>query len=341
MNSKIAFFTDLHLGVHQNSERWLNIALEWSKWFQKELKDRNIHEVVFGGDFFHYRDEVNVKCLHTANLILDNFKDFNITMITGNHDSYYKDHSTVNSLSILNTKNNINVIDEPKLLSFKKGRDLMMCPWGTEMNQIQPADIIFGHFEIQNFKYNNFKVCEHGFNSRDLLDKTTRVFSGHFHKREERKYDNGVVIYAGNTFEMDFSDLGDMKGFYVIDLEDLSYDFIKNTHSPNHVKIKTSNITELPKYKDRLSNIILKLLVDNDIKIKDLDNIVSKVNSYKPVDLTVDYLHKFSPTDTPFTNELTDLNTRECIIEYIENTIDSEYKAAVTKKTIEIYKQFV
>ena len=340
MNSKIAFFTDLHLGVHQNSERWLTIALEWSNWFQKELKDRNIHELIFGGDFFHYRDEVNVKCLHAANLILDTFKDFNITMITGNHDSYYKDHSTVNSLSILNTKNNIDVIDVPKVIR-KKGKDLMMCPWGINMSEIEPADIIFGHFEIQNFKYNNFKVCEHGFNSRELLNKTTRVFSGHFHKREERNYDNGVVVYAGNTFEMDFSDLGDKKGFYIIDLEDLSYEFIENNYSPNHVKIKTSDIAILPQYKDRLHNIILKLLVDNDIKIKDLDNIVSKVNSYNPVDLTVDYLHKFNPGDTPFTNELADLNTRECIIEYIDNTIDDEYKVDVIKKTIEIYKQFV
>tara|TARA_R110002074_G_scaffold70351_2_gene163409 strand:+ start:550 stop:894 length:345 start_codon:yes stop_codon:yes gene_type:complete len=102
MNNRIAFFTDLHLGVHQNSEKWLNIAQVWAKWCKEELESQNIDEIIFGGDFFHYRDEINVKCLHTANLILDRFKGFKITMITGNHDSYYKDNSTVNSLSILN-----------------------------------------------------------------------------------------------------------------------------------------------------------------------------------------------------------------------------------------------
>ena len=340
MNSKVAFFTDLHLGVHQNSDRWLNIALNWSEWFRQQLAENNIDEIIFGGDFFHYRDEVNVKCLHAANKILDEFKDYKITMITGNHDSYYKDTSTVNSLSILNSKNNIRIIDTPELIKIK-GRELMMCPWGTSMEQIKPADIIFGHFEIQNFKYNNFKVCEHGFNSRHLLDKTDLVFSGHFHKREERKYDNGTIVYAGNPFEMDFSDLGDTKGFYILDFNDLTYKFYENVISPNHVKIKTSNISILPTYKDRLNNIILKLQVDNDIRIKDLDNIVSKVNSYNPVDLTVDYLHKFDPGNIPFTNELADLNTRECIIEYIDNTIDEEYKTDVIKKTIDIYKQFV
>ena len=340
MNSKIAFFTDLHLGVHQNSDKWLNIALDWSNWYRSQLDENNIDEIIFGGDFFHYRDEVNVKCLHTANKILDTFKDFKITMITGNHDSYYKDNSLVNSLSILNSKNNVNVVDVPQKIKIKN-RELMMCPWGTEMREIEPADIIFGHFEIQNFKYNNFKVCDHGFNSRDLLDKTNLVFTGHFHKREERKYDDGTIVYAGNPFEMDYSDLGDKKGFYILDFDNLSYKFYENNISPNHVKLKTSEIQKLPSMKDRLHNIILKLYVDNDIRIKDLDSIVSKVNSYNPVDLTVDYLHKFNPENIPFTNELSDLNTRECIIEYIDNTIDEEYKREVIKKTIEIYKQFV
>ena len=340
MNNRIAFFTDLHLGVHQNSEKWLNIAQVWAKWCKEELESQNIDEIIFGGDFFHYRDEINVKCLHTANLILDRFKGFKITMITGNHDSYYKDNSTVNSLSILNYKNNIKIIDAPELIKMK-GKNLMMCPWGTEIKDIQPADIIFGHFEIQNFKYNNFKVCESGFNSRDLLNKTNLIFSGHFHKREERKYDDGTIIYAGNTFEMDFGDMNDKKGFYVIDLDNLDYQFVHNYISPEHVKIKTSQITSLPQYKEKLDNIILKLYVDNDISIKDLDNIISKVNTYNPVDLTVDYLYKFNPEDNVFTNELSDLNTRECIIEYIENTIDDEYKVDVTKKTIDIYKQFV
>ncbi len=340
MNNRIAFFTDLHLGVHQNSEKWLTIAHKWAKWYKEELESQNIDEIVFGGDFFHYRDEVNVKCLHTANLILDLFKDFKITMITGNHDSYYKDNSTVNSLSILNSKNNIKIIDVPELIKMK-GKDLMMCPWGTEIDDIQSADIIFGHFEIQNFKYNNYKVCESGFNSKDLLNKTNLIFSGHFHKREERKYDNGTIVYAGNTFEMDFGDINDRKGFYIIDLDKLDFEFVPNNISPEHVKIKTSQITDLPKYKDKLDNIILKLYVDNDIRIKDLDNIIAKVNTYNPVDLTVDYLYKFNPEDNLFTNELSDLNTRECIIEYIENTIDDEYKVDVIKKTIEIYKQFV
>ena len=101
------------------------------------------------------------------------------------------------------------------------------------------------------------------------------------------------------------------------------------------------NFEKLPSYKNRLHNIILKLYVDNNIKINDLDCIISKLNAFNPFDLTVDYLHKFNPGDNPFNHEFSDLNTRQCIIEYIESTIDNEYKGDVIRKAIDIYKQFV
>ena len=38
--------------------------------------------------------------------LLDKFNDFKITMITGNHDAWYKDTSEINSLSISRLKTN-------------------------------------------------------------------------------------------------------------------------------------------------------------------------------------------------------------------------------------------
>ena len=40
-------------------------------------------------------------------------------------------------------------------------------------------DIVFGHFEIQNFKQNSFKICSDGLQASRLLDKTNLVISGH------------------------------------------------------------------------------------------------------------------------------------------------------------------
>ena len=95
---KIAFFTDLHIGVHQNNERWLDVTYNWAKWFTSELKNKNIDKIIFGGDLFHYRDEINVKTLHFTDKLLDLFDDFDLYMIPGNHDAYYKDNASVHSL---------------------------------------------------------------------------------------------------------------------------------------------------------------------------------------------------------------------------------------------------
>ena len=38
--TKTAIFSDLHLGVHQNSDFWLSVANKWADWYITELKKR-------------------------------------------------------------------------------------------------------------------------------------------------------------------------------------------------------------------------------------------------------------------------------------------------------------
>lgn len=335
--SKVSFFTDLHIGVHQNSEKWLKIALDWSKWFSEENKKRGITDIFFGGDLFHYRDEINVKTLYYANLILENLKDFNITMITGNHDIFYKNTSDINSLRIINNKNNIVVFDAPELIE-KEGRKIMLCPWGTEYDDIANSDINLCHFEIDSFKVNSFKVWEGGFKANDLLKKTDLLFSGHFHVRSDRKYKGGRIIYAGNPFEMDFTDSKDKKGFYIIDLDNLNYEFIHNNKSPNHIKINLSGI-DFNKIKiDK--NSIVKLFVDEDIDNDKLDLIIQKIKSFDPINVITDYFYKFSSDDVDFDSDF-DVNTEEYIREYIDNVIEEPYKKDTKIKVLDTYKKFV
>jgi len=41
-NSKVCCFSDLHLGVHQNSSQWHDIAIEFGKWLKKKLKEQEL-----------------------------------------------------------------------------------------------------------------------------------------------------------------------------------------------------------------------------------------------------------------------------------------------------------
>ena len=342
---KIAFFTDLHIGVHQNNERWLDVTYNWAKWFTSELKKKNVNKIMFGGDLFHYRDEINVKTLHFTNKLLDLFNDFEMYMIPGNHDAYYKDNTTVHSLSILKSRNNIKVFDKPSAYNIAS-KQVGFCPWGTTLDDVpSDCDLIVGHFELENFNFNNHKICEEGIKSTDILKKSKLIFTGHFHKRQNRTFDNGTIVYAGNPFQMDFNDINDQKGYYVFDFEkeNISYDFFENHISPIHVKVNLSEIEKLKSIAKNKgwSNLSIKIIIDKDIKINLLDKLISSINFEGPFSLTTDYLHKFElGNNISITNDLGDLNIKECIIEYIDS-LDIENKMQVTKKTITLYNSFV
>jgi metallophosphoesterase superfamily enzyme len=115
-NTKIAVFSDLHVGVHQNSRFWHNIAKDWAVWIIADLKRHGIKDIVFCGDYFHTRDEISVDTLHFGSRLLELFADFNITMITGNHDCYLRDSSDINSLAPYAQWNNINLVDSTQLV---------------------------------------------------------------------------------------------------------------------------------------------------------------------------------------------------------------------------------
>jgi len=343
-NKKIGFFSDLHIGIHQNSEKWLDVTLQWAKWFTSELKSKNITKIFFGGDFFNYRDEINVKCLHFANDLLDLFNEFEIVMIPGNHDAYYKDNSTVHSLSILNNRKNITIVDKPTVQNvFDK--KIGFCPWGTPISHVPECDILIGHFEIQNFNYNTTKICEFGIQSNDLLSKSKLILSGHFHKRQHREYSNGEIIYTGNPFQMDFNDIRDQKGFYILDLngKHVKYEFIENNISPIHVKVNLSHLQKLKNLAKEKgwSNLAIKIIIDKDIKTNLLDKIIASINFEAPFSLTTDYLNKFNIGDNiMLTNEIGDLKIKDCIIEYIES-LDIDNKKDVIQKTVHLYNQFI
>ena len=343
---KIAIFSDLHLGVHQNSDFWLSIANKWANWYITELKSYGITDIIFGGDFFHYRDEISVKTLNFAKDFLDKFEDFNITMITGNHDAWYKDTSEINSLSILKGSSNLKIYD--KLVTDNiSGKSFTFCPWGTKIDDIPESDVVVGHFELENFKMNAFKICDHGDDPDVLIQKAPLIFSGHFHTRDEKNFKNkSKIVYVGNPFEMDFGDSGQTKGFYILDTNDLSYTFHTNNITPKHIKVFLSKlITEkdvINFFETVVSSNIIKLIIDKNINTEHLDLLVAKLLSYKPCDLRIDYDVNYNKVKFSEEGEydLSGIDIIEAVNEFI-NLLDIENKSEVVKYTTDLYKKSI
>lgn len=342
-SNKVCCISDIHIGVHQNSDMWHGIAMNWAKWLASELKKDKIRDIIISGDFFHYRDEIAVNTLDFVNDLLREWKDFNIIMLVGNHDAYYKDKSDVNSLAILDGWDNITILEKPTTVSLL-GNTVTFCPWGTTLNQIPKSDIIFGHFEISSFKQNVTTICTSGFNSNDILSKAPLVISGHFHLRDERKYDNGRILYLGNPYQMDFGDVDNTKGYYVLDLTDRSYQFFRNTVSPEHKKITLSELVKIgsltPAVKKQFKNNFVKFSVDKNISPDEIDIVLNKFMSLKPVNIVLDYVINFNKykIDEEVIKDFSGVDVTTAIEEFV-NMLEIEYKDEIAQHTIELYKK--
>ena len=341
-SSRVCCISDIHIGVHQNGAMWHDIVIDWAEWLRSELKAKGIKDIIISGDFFHYRDEISVNTIHIASKVLNIWSDYNILILVGNHDAYYKERADVNSLSLFKGHNNIHVVDE--LYVHKQfGKTYSFVPWATPIESIPTSDIIFGHFEISSFRMNAFKVCDDGTPAQSLLDKSPLVISGHFHLRDEREYETGRILYLGNPYQMDFGDRESTKGYYLLDMTEGEYVFHTNNLSPKHKKIKLSELILYgditPEVKAIFKNNIVRFIFDKNISADEVDVLLKILLSLGSRMLTVDYDNTFNNLNL---NDLdgADLSGVDIVtaIEEFINLLEIDNKGDIISRTLSIYK---
>ena len=233
---KIAILTDTHFGARKGSKHLHDhFELFYNNVFFPALEEHGVEAVIHMGDAFDSRKSIDYQSLEWAKrVVFEPLKNYEVHMIIGNHDCYYKNTNSVNSPSLLlQTYSNINAYSSPQTIKVG-GLDIMMVPWicsenyDETLNQIKKskAKIAMGHLELQGFRVNrNLVMEEHGMNA-NIFDKFTKVFSGHYHTRS----DNGKIFYLGNTYEMYWNDVNDPRGFHIFDTETLTHTPINNPY---------------------------------------------------------------------------------------------------------------
>ena len=91
------------------------------------------------------------------------------------------------------------------------------------------APILIGHLELDGYQV--MRGIKHvGGMRSDIFDRYEKVFSGHFHCRQ----DNGNVYYLGNPYQITWSDYKDPRGFHIFDTESRELEFILNPYEMFH-----------------------------------------------------------------------------------------------------------
>ena len=288
---KVAIITDSHYGAKKGSKHLHDyFELFYKNVFFPALEENNVEAVIHMGDAFDSRKSIDYQSLEwSKRVVFDPLKKYDVHMIVGNHDTYYKNTNSVNSPELLlQTYSNIRTYSDPTEVNIG-GLKILFLPWINQENEAKTLKLIekttskcaMGHLELQGFRVNRQLIMEHGLESK-LFEKFDRVYSGHYHTRSN----NGKVFYLGNPYEMYWTDVNDTRGFHIFDTETLEHTPINNPY-----KLFYNIYYEDTPYQlfdtTEYENKIVKVIVRKKSKPKDFEKFIDKLYTAGIQDLKI------------------------------------------------------
>ena len=288
----IGILTDSHFGARKGSKHLHDyFELFYKNVFFPALEEHGVETVIHMGDAFDSRKSIDYQSLEWAKrVVFDPLKKYDVHMIVGNHDCYYKNTNNVNSPALL-------LKDYPNIKTYSSptntkvcGIDMTFIPWICSENydetlkviQKSKAKIAMGHLELKGFRVNKHLVMEeHGLEA-NLFSNFTKVFSGHYHTRS----DNGTVFYLGNPYEMYWTDVNDTRGFHIFDTETLEHTPINNPYKLFY-NIYYEDTPHQTFDASEYSNKIVKVIVRKKSKPKDFERFIDKLYKIGIQDLKI------------------------------------------------------
>lgn len=290
MNKKVCLISDTHFGIKNGNEVYLKSQMNFfTNQLIPYLKDNGIEHLFILGDLFDNRQSINVRVKNAVFELFNMLKGFTCHVLVGNHDIFFKNTIAVNSLKFLGLYDNVTVYEDIELINVY-GKNILMVPWQVNNDDFRQRvanknvgyDICMGHFEIAGFKMSSEKsdLCVNGLPRGVLFENYELTFSGHFHHRSKKTQGNSVIQYIGNPYHLTRHDIGEDRGFCILDLEDNSYEFISNTESIRYVSVKYPNDFQA---KDIVGNIVdIHVTYDKDYDDTAVQAYVNKIENLNP-----------------------------------------------------------
>ena len=143
---KIAVITDQHFGARKSSKFFHDYFRRlYDDIFFPYLKENKITTIVDMGDTFDNRRAIDLWAIDWAKEnYFNRLRDMGVTLhtIIGNHDIYYKNTNTVNSVNLLLKEyDNVKIYSEVE--EVKLGRlKVLFVPWINRENEEQTLKVI-------------------------------------------------------------------------------------------------------------------------------------------------------------------------------------------------------
>jgi len=337
----VALINDTHWSARKSSRLFHDYFEQFYKnIFFPTLEKYGIKTVIHMGDAFDNRKSIDLWGLEwTRRVVLEPLSDYQVHLITGNHDVYFRNTNYINSPQLLlKDYPNIKTYSSPTEIKIEN-LDILLLPWicsdneekSLKMIKNAKAKVVMGHLELQGFRVNRQIVADHGLEA-DIFKNFKKVFSGHYHTRS----DNGTVFYTGNPYEIYWNDVEDTRGFTIFDTETLEHKSINNPYRMfyniyyDDIDYKTFDTKEY-------ENKIVKVIVRKKTDIKKFEKFVDKLYSSNIAELKI--IENFNIQDPQDFEAFENEDTISILNRYIEEAEIDLDKSMVQKIMHEIYQE--
>jgi len=338
---KVAIITDTHYGARKGSKLFHDyFELFYKNVFFPTLEEQGITTIIHMGDAFDSRKSIDYQSLEwSKRVVFEPLKNYQVHMIVGNHDSYYKNTNNTNSPQLL-LKDYPNIQTYSSPTEIKAGNlDVLLLPWicmeneqlSLKMIKNTKAKVAMGHLELQGFRVNRQIIMDHGLEA-NIFKNFSKVFSGHYHTRSS----NGNVFYLGNPYEIYWNDVNDIRGFHIFDTETLEHTPINNPYKMFHnIYYEDTNYQTFDTRE--YENKIVRVIVRKKTNTKKFEKFVDKLYSSNIAELKV--VENFNIQEFEDFEAFESEDTLSILNRYIEEAEINLDKSIIQKMMQEIYQE--
>ena len=338
---RVAIFTDSHWGARKGSKLFQDYFEEFYKnVFFPTLEKEEITTVLHLGDAFDSRKSIDYQSLEwTKRVVLDPLLKYDVHMLVGNHDAYYKNTNSVNSPSLLlQNYSNIKTYSDPEVIKIGN-LNVLLIPWICADNEEKTLRLIknsgckvaMGHLELNGFQAHRGHIMDDGMDSI-VFDNFTKVFSGHYHTRSN----NGTVFYLGNPYEIFWNDVNDTRGFHIFDTETLEHTPVNNPYKMYCIIYYDDDNYQTFDTRE-YENKIVKVIVRKKSNTKKFEKFIDKLYTSNVSELKIVENLQIEENEDFEAYESED--TLSILNRYVEESEISLDKSIVQKMLHEIYRE--
>lgn len=295
---KLAIVGDIHLGK-VSSDQTRRDAIErgqdrFFEWLAEDLRRKGINTILFTGDIFDHRTQINIRTMcKVKETFARTLGQFDIYVVQGNHDLYYKNSYDYTALKLISDLPNVTVVERSVKKIELLGLEWYFVPWIIEENEAKfrewlsqlaarPKEqidntVIFGHFELDGVCMEGNTYAKHGMDMSYLLKAARLTLSGHYHGKSYASSGDNELIYVGSPYQLTFVNSGEEHGYYTLD-SDLGYEFFENPVSPVFINIR--DMSDIP---SDLSNAFVNVYYDSDMSSESYAELKSAIDSKNPI----------------------------------------------------------